>query len=186
MDSFFYVPETSGLHIPFVGEINVVKWLLIAAALVAVYSFIPNLAGLAASKAAAFVVNLLKQLFSGLKDGLKNADAKVAADKPVESKSTPADKNSAMSNLQGLTEWAVDTGDPAVLDKVTPLFKELQRKATAATVAALAVLAVLSGCSSAEPVDVKQKCGWVGPAPEVNAQGSSKTLRDQAPQYFGK
>lgn len=184
MDSFFYVPETYGLHIPLIGEVNLVKWLLIAAAVVAVYSFIPNLAGLAASKAASFVVALIKQLFAGVKSGLKSADEKVAEKADA---GKPAVKSDALANLQGLTEWAVDTGDPAVLDKVTPLFKELQRKvSTAAVASAIAIAMLLSGCSSAEPVDVKQKCGWVGPSPEVNAQGSGKNLRNQAPQYFGK
>lgn len=177
-NSFFYVPETYGLHIPLLGEINVVKWLLVAAAVVAVYSFIPNLAGLAASKAASFVVNLIKSLLSGVKSGLKTVDEKIA-EKKVEKK---PEKSDAMSNLQGLTEWAVETGDPEVLDKVTPLFKELQKKAA---VAAALLAAAIAGCAS-EPSDVKQKCGWVGPAPEVNAQGTNQTLRRQAPNYFDK
>jgi mannitol-specific phosphotransferase system IIBC component len=185
MDSVFYIPETHGLHIPLLGEINVVKWLLIAAAVVAVYSFIPNLAGLAASKAASFVVSLLKQLFEGFKSGLKTAEQKAAEKTPTESKQINSEsKSDAMSNLQGLTEWAVDTGDPEVLDKVTPLFKELQKKASAAVILACLVIA---GCSStAEPQDVKNRFGWVGPAPETNAQSQNQSLRHQAPQYFGK
>ena len=197
MNDFFYIPETVGLHIPFIGEVSLVKWVLIAAVICLVWALLPKIAEAAFFGFFSMLKKVAVAVFNGLRRAFKSGPVAetpapapaakqpepVAEAKAAETPAEPEkDIDDPLDSLQDLTEWAVRSGDSDTLSKVTPLFAELQKKL--AVGAAMLVACLVAGCSSAQPVDVKEKCGWIGPPPDSSIQSHNQSFRHQAPQLF--
>ncbi len=173
MLDFYLIPERFGLHIPFIGEVDLVFWGLLIGGVLIFWNQLP-----AIFMGVLRVLRSLAGLLVGWIQG--KASGVVATEAPAASASVP------LKSLQSLTEWAVHNGDPDVLTQTTDIYPVLQKqlkKLTKASTAAIVILSLLPGCAT----NYSERCGWHEPVPPETRQSfgaPDESLKTQAPELF--